>query len=150
MNSLILDVIVDGYIQAVNFSNEFESNYLGISQEEKEKIKNLIKFFFLIPGVQKAFEDSDYSEPENQDSFGMDLYFSRNGHGVGFWEADYCNKEQANLLQLAATELGESKEYLDGRNYLCMDMGYLNYSTHISNMLQKYGITIQQIEEFSI
>lgn len=38
---------------------------------------------------------------------GHDLWYTRGGHGVGFWEADHCTKEEGERLTEAAELLGE-------------------------------------------
>lgn len=35
-----------------------------------------------------------------------DFYFTRCGHGVGFWEGDHCNKEQGEKLTEIAKTFG--------------------------------------------
>lgn len=38
---------------------------------------------------------------------GHDLWYTRNGHGAGFWENDHCTEEQGKRLTSAAQKLGE-------------------------------------------
>jgi hypothetical protein len=45
------------------------------------------------------------------DSAGHDLWYTRNGHGVGFWENDHCTEEQGQRLTDAAHKLGENGIY---------------------------------------
>lgn len=49
---------------------------------------------------------------------GMDLYFTRQGHGTGFWDrADLYGKEQADRLdRLVQREFSETYAWIDGNN----------------------------------
>lgn len=38
---------------------------------------------------------------------GHDLWYTRNGHGRGFWEANHCTDEEGERLTKAAHALGE-------------------------------------------
>jgi hypothetical protein len=42
------------------------------------------------------------------DSAGHDLWYTRNGHGVGFWEANHCTAEEGERLTKSAKRMGES------------------------------------------
>lgn len=42
---------------------------------------------------------------------GHDLWYTRNGHGVGFWEADHCTEEEGERLTESAKSLGERYVY---------------------------------------
>ncbi len=49
------------------------------------------------------------------EEIGHDLWLNRNGHGCGFWEADYCTKEQGEVLSKAAKRMGECNLYVHRR-----------------------------------
>lgn len=44
---------------------------------------------------------------------GYDLWYTRNGHGCGFWEADHCEEDAAERLTKAAEALGECHLWAD-------------------------------------
>jgi hypothetical protein len=49
----------------------------------------------------KDFQDSNQAdlEGENLEQCGTDFYFTRNGHGAGFWDGDYEHARKANVLR---------------------------------------------------
>lgn len=59
--------------------------------------------------VCTAFYDANAADLADYpaDSAGHDLWYTRNGHGVGFWEADHCTDEQGERLTAAAHKLRE-------------------------------------------
>jgi hypothetical protein len=42
-----------------------------------------------------------------------DFWFTRNGHGVGFWEREYYTKEERDRLTKASKEFGECYIYVE-------------------------------------
>lgn len=46
-----------------------------------------------------------------QKQAGYDFWFTRNGHGVGFWEEDYGTPEQCQKLTALCKEFGEFDLY---------------------------------------
>jgi hypothetical protein len=47
---------------------------------------------------------------------GHDFWFTRNGHGVGFWDKEYYTKEEKNRLTKAAEAFGECSLYITDSN----------------------------------
>lgn len=60
--------------------------------------------------VDEILENTDYTHEQAC----HDFYFTRQHHGVGFWENDHCNKEQGKKLTDIADKYGEI--YLSGYN----------------------------------
>ena len=96
-----LDSFVQGYIEAAFFtgiegqtdtddSESVEIEGLGFDQLDAESLAGMVADcvrFQLKPGVwdalQKAYDhESDYDESQA----GRDYWFTRNGHGVGYWD----------------------------------------------------------------
>jgi len=72
----------------------------------------------------KAFKDLDAffeeagsildSTDYDHDQACHDFYFTRNRHGVGFWENDHCSKEQGRELTELAHKYGETYVSIHG------------------------------------
>lgn len=106
-----LDKMVDGYIKAMLFtadedlippkSGQFDdSPYLDrIPRAMREKAK----------GICKAFAESNLADlgTYDADDAGIDLWFTQNHHGCGFWECDHCNDEEGERLTTNAHAVGE-------------------------------------------
>jgi hypothetical protein len=60
------------------------------SDDERAKALDRCRQFY----TENADDLSDY--PAN--CAGYDLWFTENGHGCGFWEADHCTQEQGDRL----------------------------------------------------
>lgn len=52
---------------------------------------------------QSILDETDYTH----DQACHDFYFTRCGHGVGFWENDHCNEKQGGLLTNIAKKYNE-------------------------------------------
>lgn len=65
-----------------------------------KQLNDLDKFFEL---ADEILEQTDYSHEQAC----HDFYFTRCGHGVGFWENDHCNEEQGRQLTEIAQKFGE-------------------------------------------
>lgn len=70
--------------------------------------------FFAYPGCMDAYGamlDKASAEPYRVAALdrriGADVYFTRQGHGVGFWEADRWPEVEGSIFDAAAKELGE-------------------------------------------
>lgn len=63
------------------------------------QIKELDSFF---EKADTILEDTEYTH----DQACHDFYFTRCGHGVGFWENDHCNEKQGIQLTEIAKEFG--------------------------------------------
>jgi len=103
--------IVKGYIQAAFFTecNEdhpelADATFSDISEESLATILVDCALFQnkSVDYLEKACELAGKSE----ESLGMDFWYTRNGHGVGFWEKGRWPKYGARLDRLAK-EFGE-------------------------------------------
>lgn len=78
----------------------------------------LIREFEILDNFFELTEDildkTEYSHSQTC----HDLYLTKNGHGCGFWENDYCNEEQGKKLTEIANSLGENNIYLSDDNKL--------------------------------
>jgi hypothetical protein len=115
MNRNELQQMADAYIEAALFtadeelitpkSGEFDQT-LHLSRVTKAMKATALR-------VSTAFYDANAKDLESYpaDSAGHDLWYTRNGHGCGFWEADHCTDEEGKRLSDAAHKLGESYLY---------------------------------------
>lgn len=113
-----------GYIEAALFtadeeivapkSGEFDASpYLGrVDEVSKAGALAQCRDFF----DANAADLADYPAR----SAGHDLWYTRNGHGCGFWEADHCTRDQGERLADAARKLGERYLYAADNGALCI------------------------------
>lgn len=92
----------------INGSEDF-SDCCEISDINKEclvrQIEQLDKFFEL---ADEILEKTDYTHEQAC----HDFYFTRCGHGVGFWENDHCEEKEGQLLTEIAEKFGNVDIYL--------------------------------------
>lgn len=128
-----LNAFERGYVEAMFFTNcdsgdedEFIANRLGVESltvESIEAIKEDCKDF-LESGVSyrngnlvsvrdflaEASESSGYSDEQA----GNDFWFTRQGHGVGYWDREQLDAAAQHVLTNAAKEMGEVYPTIDG------------------------------------
>lgn len=128
-----LDAFTRGYIEAMFFTNgdtgddnENLLHGLGVSRltrKSLERIKRDCAEFLESPLWTHTREDgkrvhisvSEYLETlEDYDleQAGRDLWFTRQGHGVGFWDRDFGTQEQRDRLSDVARAMGEHEVYV--------------------------------------
>jgi len=103
-----LDEFTKAYIEAALFScfddeeEPLDKNYdiSDIDPETLEKMKSDCEKF-----NDEAFQLWVKDYPESQ--AGHDFWFTRNHHGVGFWEDDFGDKETNKKLTEIADKFGE-------------------------------------------
>lgn len=125
------DLEIDGftfaYITAALWTDEINEDEQGNCPLEGKDISDMAA-----SALQKAVEVCTKFQKDNADlllevfekhgaddsACGHDLWLTRNGHGVGFWDRDY-EKQLGDNLTAAAKEIGESSLYLgdDGQVY---------------------------------
>lgn len=119
-----LDYFTQGYIEAMFFTEAsapedecFGATVADLSPEAWEKIKADCKAFqeanaATLEAVFRFVHDADTRA-------GRDYWFTRNGHGVGFWEPGRWPKPYGDLLD-KATDRSEVYLYRgdDGRLYI--------------------------------
>lgn len=111
--------MLEAYLEAVLFGEmdddgePLDKGY-GIRDIEKSSInkakKDLGKF---LSKAQKLLDEEDIDDEQ----VGHDFYFTRNGHGVGFWDRDLKNGDKLSKI---ATRMGEIYAYIgdDGKLYI--------------------------------
>jgi hypothetical protein len=105
------DTLLADYLEAVAFTEGFDCiEDLNLSDEARESALEDIKGFAELSGDIL----SDYSA-----SFAGNLWYSRNGHGVGFFDADTYSEQHKTQLQKNAKTFGSSDFYVgdDGLGY---------------------------------
>ncbi len=94
-------------------SGEFNpSPYMGsVSAEMVAQSRDVCEAFFRNNAADLASYPAENA--------GHDLWYTRNGHGCGFWEADHCTDDEGERLTSSAKKLGECYLYLgdDGQFY---------------------------------
>lgn len=111
------DKMVDGYLKASIFTAEDESLYKTHSTEDfsiaaVNDAKKTVSAF-----KAKAGDLLDGLPPEQ---VGIDLYFTSNGHGTGFWDRDYADEMVLNQLSDISRSFPE-------RHCEAMDNGELGF-----------------------
>jgi hypothetical protein len=134
-----LDTFTVGFIDAMLWAetdnsddsggDPLENNYdiHDISPESLDKIIADCKAFqtdnvadiAAIPSWNGAGDSHGRNEYSGDECAGHDFYFTRNGHGVGFWDRDY-DKDIRDRLTKASKAYGEIYPYVgdDGQLYV--------------------------------
>jgi len=89
------EAIVDGYLECLHFMND-EQDFKGLSESLENQVRYLCERFYL--GVSNRLNDDleDLYYTHELEQIGRDLYYTTQGHGVGFWEDDYPGSEEMN------------------------------------------------------
>jgi hypothetical protein len=135
-----LDQFTSAYLQCALFTGTDESNDQGgnpldgsysICDFSKEALKKALadceKFQELniddieaIPDWKGNTDSHGRNIYTQYEVAGHDFWFTRNGHGTGFWDREYLNQETKDKLTKSAKSFGESCVYIgdDGLLYL--------------------------------
>lgn len=109
------DPFLRGYLDATDETPPSGADYIE-SGRAHEMFPNLPQYFIDQAKADCArFESENTALLEKAGDFwqnGADFWYTRNGHGVGFWDRGYPN-EVADPLSDAARKFGE--------HYLCLD-----------------------------
>jgi len=105
-----LDPFTRGYLEAALFSSNDESDESGGEPLDK----NYSIADFAPEAIKKAIADCARFQEQNaadledfdEEEAGADFWFTRCGHGVGYWDGDYP-KPQATRLTESAKKFGE-------------------------------------------
>lgn len=94
-----------------------DHNYSLTDFDRDSMIKqfNQLDEFFDLAGM--LLDTSDYTHEQAC----HDFYFTRVGHGVGFWECDHCDKETGNKLTEIAKSMGHIDIYIGDNNKIYID-----------------------------
>ena len=103
---------VQGYIEAMFFTDTDEdddgcsikpdSGYYHLSKDAMDGILADCNTFFETEGVITALEGS-----RSLEEAGRDFWFTRNGHGVGYWDRDVGSYADPDLLTKVSHKFGE-------------------------------------------
>lgn len=96
------------YFDALLWCEELEQDYCQTDFDNESLLKQLNDLNGFFEQASEIIENSDYTI----DQACHDFFFTRNGHGVGFWECDHCNGEQGQQLTEIAQSFGEIHIYV--------------------------------------
>jgi hypothetical protein len=109
---------VQGYIEAMFFtechSDNPELEHMTIADLSEEAWKSIVKdcdaFKYSCPNMLAlAYQQNDYDEVQA----GRDFWYTRNGHGVGFWDREQLKTNGlGQALSNAAKRFSEANLYL--------------------------------------
>lgn len=117
-----MSLFIDGYIEAMFFTNAGPDDEIPSNAELSEDARKTIaidchNFMNLaVFELDEAYIDGSYSEAQA----GRDFWYTRNGHGVGFWSRDELPDGLGESLTEIANRFPECSMYLgdDGLVYL--------------------------------
>lgn len=128
-----LDAFTQGYIEALFFTadlcisdqgrNEEPCGFADLAPETLARIIADCSSFYAANRATLIAHSGDdpAGEPneETQQAAGRDFWYTRNGHGVGFWDGDWL-EPYASQLDAAAKAFSNIDAYLgdDGKVYL--------------------------------
>lgn len=106
----------DSYIGAIEFTEHAELQ--GRPLPAAVKNKAIVDCLDFIVEAEKRVPTIDWAHPNIQQRAGQDFWFTRNGHGCGFWDGDWPEHEGEVLTNLSK-EFGEVYIYVgdDGQVY---------------------------------
>jgi hypothetical protein len=120
-----LDAFTQGYVEAMFFTSTgddgeaFAEGFADLAPETLARIiADCAKFQEGSAWLRAVNAAKGYDFPGEADA-GRDFWFTRNGHGCGFWDGDWP-EPHATALTDAARAFGEVDAYLgdDGKVYL--------------------------------
>ena len=106
-----LDLFTQGYIEALFFTNtgsadDEDLENAAFSDLAPSSLKDIVedcKLFQMMPLYQQAKQAGAFTD----DQAGRDFWYTRNGHGVGFWDRSEIYGGFADHLSEAAEKAGE-------------------------------------------
>lgn len=116
-----LDTFTKGYVAAMFFTNgdtgderEHYLNELGTERLTRDAVVSIIndceKFLASLGPdartMREWLDEANYDYDDEQ--AGCDLWFTRQGHGVGFWSREQLPEVYRSVLSAAAKALGEA------------------------------------------
>lgn len=118
-----LENFTSAYIEAMYFAESGPDDEVSVdtelSPEARASIEADCHSFWRRFGSYIVSEVCDSAFPDSVSQAGHDFYFTRNGHGVGFWE-DEWPETYRDILTKGAESYGELQMYLgdDGLAYV--------------------------------
>ncbi|PZO72647.1 MAG: hypothetical protein DI629_20660 [Mesorhizobium amorphae] len=118
-----LPPLTRGYVEAMFFTapepesdKEFDISEAGFSDLSEEALRRIVEdcdAFAAAHAEDIATLSGSSKVDYDEMSAGRDLWFTRNGHGVGFWDRGFegAEGEAAERLSEAATAMGEVDLY---------------------------------------
>jgi len=114
LTNVDLDKFFDGYVEAALFSSTDESTESGGDPLDD----NYDRSDFTKEALRKMRRDADSFARANaaliegrEREAGIDFWFTRNGHGAGFWDGDWPEPD-ATTLTNASQRYGEQYIYV--------------------------------------
>lgn len=92
-----------------DYLKRYDYDFSNINTNDLIKQFKQLDYFF--NEADSILENTDYTHEQAC----HDFYFTRCGHGVGFWENDYCNEDQGKKLTEIAEQYGEIYISDDGK-----------------------------------
>lgn len=128
MKTEIINEIINGYKQAFIFAESARDH-------EGDFIDNLDDYDFSSQALDRIADDvtsfcnanvaaisEAMSDGATANQIGNDLHFTRNGHGVGFWDRpEIYTTNTANRLSNAAKLMPEVSTYIDEDNLIYIE-----------------------------
>ena len=118
-NQYYLDLFIKAYIEAMYFvESEHSEQSLPLSDRATEAIKQDCRKFWekAEPLVEQTIEKAYLPYDEQIKQAGHDFYFTRNGHGIGFWEKDKWPVEEIGEQLTELAEMFGEKEIWENVN----------------------------------
>jgi len=115
-----IDAFTRGYIEALFFIGE-DLEEKGFSDLAPETLQRIIEDCREFQKVNAATLPLAYSQAYEPEDAGHDFWFTRNGHGVGFWDRDeLAVGDLGRILTDACDAFREMSAYLgdDGKVYV--------------------------------
>ena len=146
LNNHNIDEILESYLKTALWcegeSDEYEDlTIYDFSNDALKKAKKEIFWFVTAAGEILDNCSSDF--------IGSNIWYEREGHGVGFWDKDEFNDEEKEILHELANVLGFSGIYVsdDKKIEFCSSTKYKDFD------LQKYKEELElkkQLKKFNL
>lgn len=127
LNDQLYNLVEDYLGAALGTINEDEDEFenktiYDFSYNARKQAENEIKWF-----INTAIElDEDIFEDVPEDKIGGNIWYQRNGHGVGFWDTIY-DKQKNELIRLLLDQLGEIHIEVNSKDEIIFWGGLKNY-----------------------
>lgn len=100
-----IDQIVNGYLEAVVFTEQHSDMPENLGLELAESFVWEVRRD--VCRLLSAMKTAGLSFPGEERQLGIDLWFTRNGHGTGFWDRPEVYGEHKDALTAFAKLMGE-------------------------------------------
>lgn len=112
---LALDAFAQGYIEAMFFTEQDEVQDTGFNELSQTALATIVSECELFQKHNEAALHVCYALDYGERQAGADFWFTRNGHGVGYWDREQLETvpEQRDTLTDAAHACGARTAYLN-------------------------------------